>query len=539
MRRSRLPALFLSLLFLLSPVACQGQASFEIAGVIVNAQTGAALANARVAALVTGTSRIVGNMVTGANGRFSFHLAAGKYNLHGGPRDAVELYGRVLDGQLGSSIIVGPGLNTSNLTFRWYPVGAITGKVVDETGDPVEGALVHLLRSTMSGGRRVTSPFTSARTNDRGEYRFGRLLSGTYYVAVSGAPWYAQNAVRTLGPLAVPMAVPMAADSPLNRVAFRSVYYPNSPTPEHAAPLVLESAGELRADFSLQPAPGATVRVTTNPMPQRATLSLMAPGLGISDGFERQISYVGKGQALPSVPPGHYTARVSGFVGDTAVLGQQTIDVNGVDTQVDLVLRPLPSVSGIVQFKSTNTQGSAASRLVLASLDGRGNPSGPIQRDGSFSVLNVTPGKYRIAVSGGYVATALEVTGTSFHDSVLELNLDERAFLTVSASSDVGQIKGLVVRDEQPVEAAMAVLVSVREGPGAPLPHGFQTDSDGSFDYQNIPAGDYFLLASGDTLFEYSNLEAIRPYLATAKRIHLESHATLSERIAIAEIPVK
>ena len=172
-------------------------------------------------------------------------------------------------------------------------------------------------------------------------------------------------------------------------------------------------------------------------------------------------------------------------------------------------------------------------------LERWGNPSGPIQRDGSFSVPNVTPGKYRIAVSGGYVATALEVTGTSLHDSVLELNLEERAIVTVTASSDVGEIKGLVVRGEQPVEAAMAVLVSVREGPGASVPRGFQTDSDGSFDYQNIPAGDYFLFASGDTLFEYSNLEAIHPYLATAKHIHLESQATLSERIAIAETPVK
>ena len=275
MRRSLLPRLLSSLLLLLGALVCQGQDGFEIAGVIVNAHTGAALANAHVAVEVTGTSRIVGNMVTGTNGRFSFHLAAGKYNLHGGPRDAIELYGRVLDGQLGSSIIVGPGLNTSNLTFRWYPVGAITGKVIDEAGEPVEGALVHLLRSTMSGGRRVTSPFTSARTNDRGEYRFGRLLSATYYVAVSGAPWYAQNLVRTLAPL----AVPEAPDSPLNHVAFRSIYYPNSPTPEHAAPLVLESGGELRADFSLQPTPGATIRVTTDPIPQRATLSLMAPGL--------------------------------------------------------------------------------------------------------------------------------------------------------------------------------------------------------------------------------------------------------------------
>ena len=73
-------------------------------------------------------------------------------------------------------------------------------------------------------------------------------------------------------------------------------------------------------------------------------------------------------KTLPSVPPGRYTVRVSGFAGDTAVLGQQAIDVNGVDTQVDLVLRPLPSVSGIVQFiERYEYKGSGASRLVLAS----------------------------------------------------------------------------------------------------------------------------------------------------------------------------
>ncbi len=62
---------------------------------------------------------------------------------------------------------------------------------------------------------------------------------------------------------------------------------------------------------------------------------------------------------------------------------------------------------------------------------------------------------------------------------------------------------------------------------------GFQTDSDGSFDFQNVPVGDYLLIAVEDTQLEYANPIAVRPYLTNAKPVHIEAHGVYSEKIPL------
>jgi hypothetical protein len=62
---------------------------------------------------------------------------------------------------------------------------------------------------------------------------------------------------------------------------------------------------------------------------------------------------------------------------------------------------------------------------------------------------------------------------------------------------------------------------------------GFQTDSDGSFDFAAVPAGDYILFAVNDVEFEYASLEIVRPYLASGKRVRIEPHAIATDNIPL------
>jgi hypothetical protein len=65
---------------------------------------------------------------------------------------------------------------------------------------------------------------------------------------------------------------------------------------------------------------------------------------------------------------------------------------------------------------------------------------------------------------------------------------------------------------------------------------GYQTESDGSFDFRDIPAGRYLLFAVDDTGFEYANPAAVGPYLPAAKPVTIEAHGSLTERISISEV---
>ena len=59
--------------------------------------------------------------------------------------------------------------------------GAISGRVVDESGDPVIRARVVVEVRT---GPNATRTVAAAEADDRGEYRVGRLPDGSYLVAV-------------------------------------------------------------------------------------------------------------------------------------------------------------------------------------------------------------------------------------------------------------------------------------------------------------------------------------------------------------------
>ncbi len=73
-----------------------------------------------------------------------------------------------------------------DLTIRLWPEASLSGRVVDEHGDPVVDVSVLLVRREAGG--RLTSPrFASgyaARTDDRGVYRFGNVAPGSYSVSV-------------------------------------------------------------------------------------------------------------------------------------------------------------------------------------------------------------------------------------------------------------------------------------------------------------------------------------------------------------------
>ena len=67
-------------------------------------------------------------------------------------------------------------------TIRMRRGGVITGRVLDEDGDPVTGAMVEVLRISRLGGRSDTGNFSTQPTNDLGIYRVWGLSAGDYVV---------------------------------------------------------------------------------------------------------------------------------------------------------------------------------------------------------------------------------------------------------------------------------------------------------------------------------------------------------------------
>jgi hypothetical protein len=121
--------------------------------------------------------------------------------------------------------IVSEGQVIDNITVRMFHGGVIAGRVVDAYGDPLENAQIAVLRVTRSGNN--PSPMNQVSTNDLGEYRVPRLDPGRYLIRV-----------RPQTSSMMDMRASAAANDPPLPQPFPT-YYPNSPSIEHAQPIVV------------------------------------------------------------------------------------------------------------------------------------------------------------------------------------------------------------------------------------------------------------------------------------------------------------
>src|SRR5262249_5985964 len=170
------------------PPAQAGSAA--IRGRIFAADTGRPLRRARIAALapeLAGESRTVS---TDSDGRYELTgLPAGRYTIRVTRSGYLPLrYRQRRPLEEGKPLQLLDRQTLDNVDFSLARMGLISGRVVDEFGDPIEGVNVMALRLMFFNGRRQfvpTSGGPSLRTDDAGQYRLLGLEPGSYLLARS------------------------------------------------------------------------------------------------------------------------------------------------------------------------------------------------------------------------------------------------------------------------------------------------------------------------------------------------------------------
>ena len=213
-----------------SPTPVQSSApvsGFRITGKVVNADSGAPLANAAVAIVpvVDGlrppqdeegprrgrrggarrapSGTALQSAITVEDGSFTFeHVPAGKYSLEGSHRGFTTASYQE-HGYYSTAIVTGPGIASEGLILKLSSGAVIAGSVIDASGDPLEQATVSLYRLSDDGLGSIRQ-FRGGNTDDLGAYEFAHLPAGTYFVSATARVWYAQNARQQAGALEPP-----------------------------------------------------------------------------------------------------------------------------------------------------------------------------------------------------------------------------------------------------------------------------------------------------------------------------------------------
>ena len=172
--------------------ALSANATFRIAGVVVSSTGGNPLAHARVTIIADKNPERRQSIVTDEGGHFDFKVLRGKYALQGNKRGYIAAAYEQHE-QFSTAIVTGAGLDTENLVLRLAPSAVLSGKILDELGDPVRHATVSLYREDRRTGVGRILKISGDSTDDQGAYEFSSLDAGTYFISVTAKPWYANH----------------------------------------------------------------------------------------------------------------------------------------------------------------------------------------------------------------------------------------------------------------------------------------------------------------------------------------------------------
>src|SRR5262249_34530597 len=144
---------------------------------------------------------------------------------------AVATFGAKSPWEPPSILTLEPGQAARGVDIALVRGAAISGRVVDDAGEPVSDVQVRVGRAVPRNGRlqyQGVSP--AATTDDRGEYRIGGLPAGTFVVSASG--WIGSVT-------AVPGEVLPARP--------HGSFYPRTPYLGQAQPIVVRGGEDVRA----------------------------------------------------------------------------------------------------------------------------------------------------------------------------------------------------------------------------------------------------------------------------------------------------
>lgn len=482
----------------------------SVEGRIVNALTGEPIrkANLTLMSMPSGGGTISAGpppsvgAVSDAEGKFKFeNLEPGRYTLSADKTGFVRQQYGAASGQVGpgTTLTMASGQKIKSLEFKLTPQAVISGKVVDEDGEPLARTMIQVLRQTAYSRRPMG--MMGAQTNDVGEFRIASLSPGKYII----------RADYRRGMFGV--AAPPQAASGEGVEDYVTTFYAGTTDIAAAVPITARAGQEVSGlEIRLQKArvyrvrgkvPGITMdpstRIQVSLEPQKRS-NIASMVLGGGGNLKPDGSF-----ELPSVLPGSYFVTALQFdQGRPQVLGRVPITVsNGnIDGVVIYAGAPL-EIAGRVALEGDDRTRITGSVLLQPAGDGIsfGSSPGRIQNDGTFKLENVSRDKYYVTVMGLPEGTYVKQVRAGDAD-VLENGIDlsqasSAPAVEILLGSKAATIEGIVRHEDKPWPGASITLLPE---PLRPDRVRFQqkigsSDQNGRFTLKGIAPGEYRLYA--------------------------------------------
>lgn len=510
-------------------------------------------------------------MTTDDNGGFVLaDLAAGRWTIRASKTGYVEQQ----FGQRSAFATVDPITLTDGqrfvADFRLSRGGAISGRILDEFGDPLAGANVTAMRlQTTAQGSRTVRTGTSVPSDDTGAYRIYGLPPGQYYVAAND-PSAARLVVLsapdgstelqlnggadtfvTAERVAITSGNVTLGDGETRRTSYAPTYYPGTANIVDAQKLTL-GLGEEQAGITLTIVPVRAARITgkvmgSNGMPLRAQVSLMSPmGQGFTPSGGRNGTANDGTFTLTNIPPGTYTLNVLGpNVGAVPPeVASMPLVVNGEDILgLTVTTGSGASIQGIIVADNGSrlpTSSVAVQAVPLQSGSATWTPRDVADENGTF-VLEGLLGAYSLRVQSlpsGWIVKSVTANGLDVSDAAMEFRPGDRVTVRVELTDRVTQVSGSV-RPNRDVRGGTVVVFADEPARWTGLSRFVKTarvGEDGRFSISGLPPHQRYIAIAIDYVEQG---EATNPeFLLRAKGVANTSFALSAGGQQVLDLPL-
>lgn len=412
-----------------------------------------------------------------------------------------------------------PGQALSGLRFALTPGGVISGRLTDERGSVVAGAVIQALKTTYRNGLRERTIVQSVVSNDLGDYRLFMLKPGLYYVSVVPPVLFIPN-VYTLAfsiPLLYPGTIDAKAATPLELhvgetiegVDFRSI-----PIKNRRITGGVQGNGSDGVTVTLSPANG-TARKTYS-----ITIDSKSPNFQFSD-----------------VVPGTYELVASNTFGEAAV----SLDVRNADllgTRVvlgaDYRIPARVRIEGHAAGDDPQLESLYFGVRMDVPVPGLEDKVYSPFADGKF-ILGVLNRDYWVEImrTDDYYIKSILLDGFDVLNQGLHVTNSTDVPMEIVVDNHFGQVQGATASS-----ATVVLVPDVARRRQRPLYKSQKTPND-AFLFEKVPPGDYKLFAWSEDTVEnggpWLDPDYLRTYedRGTPVRIQADMKTTLDRPLAV------
>lgn len=489
---------------------------------------------------------------TDAEGKFQIeNVRPGRYRV------LLDRTGFVQSGmrsRLGVNLTLESAADAKDLIFHMQPASVITGKIVDEEGDPIPNASVQVFPPG-PGGASLNGFQGYASTNDLGEFRIANLHPGKYLLLVSAS-----------GGSRASKQIDGAKDASKGELNYVPTYYPGTQEKAEAVALELHSGDETPVTLSPSASPRFSVRGTFT----RPSEALFAEVMLRSADNQTVSSF---GGAKPdgsfefrNVSPGRYTAYL--MVVDPASLagvnqGRQPqaqimrlgrpIEVTNSDVDgLHLAPESPGHVRGHLRMDKAQkldwpqlsvmlTPADPSSQGVVGDLS-NGFSLTQAKADGSFDLPKVAAGEYRLAITSSssnlqdYFTKAVNLDGKDVGDTGFSVSGGSYS-LDVVICADGATLEGTVFDAKgKPVPEATVLAAPKGERRKRFDVYGQDSsDAKGHFRLRGLMPGEYSVLAWEEVVGNVRDPEFLSEFEDRGEKVHVDEGA--QKNVSIKVIP--